>query len=359
MPRKKAEPEVLQEETVQPEIAQVEETVTAEQPVLEPQVEEPAITEPVQPYGEDDVPAAAEKSESSEPEKKSFYDLDFRALDQDLSPEQRQEWNTIYASFRSRSVMRGTIIGVDPHSMTVRSAQTGQVETKRMYCAVIVPFRARILIPETEMWAENEERPAFVLRNMPGAQIDFVITHVDREAGFAIGSRRLALASRRYFFSTQPLHQPGSRVPCHVLAVGPRRCLVECYGYDVNLSQRDMSYAAIPDLREQYHPGDELTCVVKQFDRKAGSLEISVKETVPNPFDEASLRHPVGCRRRASIAGKYAGGVFCNLPDGAVVMCRYSFHYEDSDFKTGDTVMVVIQRYDEGKKQIFGKIVGR
>ena len=71
--------------------------------------------------------AAEEKSEPSEPEKKSFYDLDFRALDQDLSPEQRQEWNTIYASFRSRSVMRGTIIGVDPHSMTVRSAQTGQV----------------------------------------------------------------------------------------------------------------------------------------------------------------------------------------------------------------------------------------
>lgn len=83
--------------------------------------------------------------------------------------------------------------------MTVRSAQTGQTETKRMYCAVIVPFRARILIPETEMWAENEERPAFVLRNMPGAQIDFVITHVDREAGFAIGSRRLALASGAIF----------------------------------------------------------------------------------------------------------------------------------------------------------------
>ena len=32
---------------------------------------------------------------------------------------------------------------------------------------------------------------------------------------------------------------------------------------------------------------------------------------------------------------------------------------ELTDIKTGDTVMVVIQRYDEGKKQIFGKIVGR
>ena len=211
MPRKKAEPEVLQEETVQPEITDIEELTPAEQPVLEPQVEEPAITEPVQPYGEDDVPAAAEKSESSEPEKKSFYNLDFRALDQDLSPEQRQEWNTIYASFRSRSVMRGTIIGVDPHSMTVRSAQTGQVETKRMYCAVIVPFRARILIPETEMWAESEERPAFVLRNMPGAQIDFVITHVDREAGFAIGSDVPALFLLHT--ATPPAGQPCA-VPC-------------------------------------------------------------------------------------------------------------------------------------------------
>lgn len=172
MPRKKAEPEALQEETMQTESTQVEETAVAEQPALAPQAEEPAITEPAQPYGEDEALAEEENSEPSEPEKKSFYDLDFRALDQDLSPEQRQEWNTIYASFRSRSVMRGTIIGVDPHSMTVRSAQTGQVETKRMYCAVIVPFRARILIPETEMWAENDERPAFVLRNMPGAQID-------------------------------------------------------------------------------------------------------------------------------------------------------------------------------------------
>ena len=172
MPGKKTEPEVLQEETVQPEIIETAEKAIEERPGLAPQIEEP-----VQPYGEGESSAAEKLPEPSEPEKKSFYDLDFRALDQDLSPEQRQEWNTIYASFRSRSVMRGTIIGADPHTMTVRSAQTGQVETKRMYCAV--------------------------------------------------------------------------------------------------------------------------------------------------------------------------------------VLCRYSFHYEDSDFKTGDTVMVVIQRYDEGKKQIFGKIVGR
>ena len=151
MPIKKTEPEVLQEEVLQSENPNPEmpiaELPVAEQTALEPQVEEalaeePAAEAPVLPYGEEKEEAAEETpAEAAEPEKKSFYDLDFRALDQDLSPEQRQEWNTIYASFRSRSVMRGTIIGVDPHSMTVRSAQTDQTETKRMYCAVIVPFR--------------------------------------------------------------------------------------------------------------------------------------------------------------------------------------------------------------------------
>ena len=79
MPRKKAEPEVLQEETVQPEITDIEELAPPqERPGLAPQIEEP-----VQPYGEEESSAAEELPEPSEPEKKSFYDLDFRALDQD------------------------------------------------------------------------------------------------------------------------------------------------------------------------------------------------------------------------------------------------------------------------------------
>ena len=53
MPRKKAEPEVLQEETVQPEITDIEELTPAERPGLAPQIEEP-----VQPYGEEESSAA-------------------------------------------------------------------------------------------------------------------------------------------------------------------------------------------------------------------------------------------------------------------------------------------------------------
>lgn len=310
-----------------------------------------------------DKPESAEsmpapKKQRAPSDRQSFFELDFNELDRHLSAEERQEWNSVYASYRGRSVMTGTIIGVDRHTVSVRNRQTGKSEQQEMYCAIVVPFRVRIVIPETEMWEPGQERPGFVLQNMVGASIDFVIMKVDREGGFAIASRRMASRARRYFFSRRPaLHSVGARLKCQILSVGPRRCLVECHGHDIGLTQREIRYTAIPDLRTDYHPGEELDCIIKEYDPESDRLLISVKEITPNPFDGAELRHPVGSRRQAVIAGKYGGGVFCNLPDGTVCMCAYAFQHEDSEFQIGDTAIVAIQRYDMGKKQIYGKII--
>lgn len=298
------------------------------------------------------------KKQKAPTDRQSFFGLDFNELDRHLSAEERQEWNSVYASYRSRSVMTGTIIGVDRHAVSVRNRQTGKVEQQKMHCAIVVPFRVRIVIPETEMWETGQERPGFVIQNMVGASIDFVIMKVDREGGYAIASRRMAGRARRYFFSRRPaLHSPGARLKCRVLSVGPRRCLVECYGHDIDMTQREIRYTAIPDLRTEYHPGEELECIVKEYYSEDNRLLISVKETQSNPFEGAELRHPVGSRRQAVIAGKYGGGVFCNLPDGTVCMCAYAFQHEDSEFQIGDTAIVAIQRYDALKKQIYGKII--
>ena len=293
-------------------------------------------------------------------DRQSFYDLDFNALDRGLTAEERQEWNSIYASYRGRSALTGTIIGVDPLHVSVRNRETGAMEKKTMYCAIVVPYRVRVVIPDTEMWEQEQSRPDFVLQNMVGATIDFIIIKVDRENGVAVASRRLAARSQRYFFARRPnLRQTGAQVKCRVLSVGPRRCLVECYGHDINLTQRELRYTAIPDLREEYHPGEELDCVVTGFDPDKDDLQISVKATQSNPFDGAEQRHPAGSRRYATIAGKYGGGVFCNLPDGTVCMCNYSYQHEDSDFMVGDTVIIVVQRFETEKRQMYGKIMSK
>ena len=292
-------------------------------------------------------------------ERQSFFALDFHELDRGLTAEERQAWNSIYASFRGHSALSGTVIGADPHSMNVRSRETGQVERRTMYCVVVLVYRVPVYIPATEMWM-GEARPDYVLQNMMGASIDFIITKVDREGGYAIASRRQASRAQRYFFAHRPdLCAEGARVKCRLLAVGPRRCLAECYGHDIDLTQRELSYTAIADLREQYRPGDELDCIVKGYDAARRELLISVKETETNPFEGAEQRHPVGSRRYAVIAGKYGGGVFCNLPDGTVCMCNYSYQHEDSEFQSGDHVTLVVQRFEREKQQMYGKILSK
>ncbi len=65
------------------------------------------------------APKAAVKSD-----RQIFFELKFNELDRGLTPEERQEWNSIYASYRGRSALTGTIIGVDPRSIYVWNPRT-------------------------------------------------------------------------------------------------------------------------------------------------------------------------------------------------------------------------------------------
>ena len=292
--------------------------------------------------------------------KPSLMSLDLNKLDQELSAEEREEWNAIYASYRSKSILTGRIVGIDTHSFTVRNRETGERERRKMLCAVIIGYRVKVLIPETEVWVPGQERPSHVLRNMTGAEIDYTILDVDREGSVAIGSRRMAAVAQQHFFDTvKGGRKIGEKLTCRVLAVGPKRCLVECGGRDIGLSQKDLTYTSTPDLRERYHPGQTLDCILKEYDRGEGTIWISVKDTTANPFFGAIKRHPVNSRRQATISGKYAGGVFCTLPDETVCLCLYSTRHSDADFKIGDTVILVILRHDHDRSLIYGRILSR
>lgn len=60
--------------------------------------------------------------------KTSFYDVDYNEMDRDQSPEQQSEWTAIYASYRSRTPLTGTVIGVGTHRLAVRNPETGAID---------------------------------------------------------------------------------------------------------------------------------------------------------------------------------------------------------------------------------------
>ena len=288
-----------------------------------------------------------------------FKDLDLTELDKDLSEEQQKEWNAIYASWRAGSILTGRVVGVDTTTITLINEETGEPERVAINCLVVISYRVKVLIPEQQVWFdEKTTRPEHVLRSMTGAVIDYVITGIDRESDCCTASRRSAMYVRRKAF-TKLSPKVGKKVSVNVLAVGASHLLANCGGYDLTLSQRDLSYGMLGDLRDKYHPGETLTAVLKEYDEGNQTIRVSVKEAEPHPFDGVEIRYPLNCRRASVISGKYKGGVFCKLEENLDCLCTYSMYQCDEDFDIGDQVIVVITQYDYPRKLVYGKIVAK
>ena len=287
---------------------------------------------------------------------KNLNDKDLAALDKNLSKEQLREWNAIYASYRSESLLTARVVGMDMDAAIVENEEG---EPQEIPCLVVIDYRVKVLIPVSEVWySEASRRPAHVLRSMAGATIDYVITGIAREEDCCVASRRMALTiRRRSFMRSHP--QLGQRVSVEILAVGRQHMLVSCGGHDVSLSPPDLSYAMVRDLRERNHPGGILAAVITHYDAELDKLAVSVKEAEPHPFDGMDVRHPVHCRRASVITGKYRGGVFCRLEDNLDCLCTYSPSQYDEDFHIGDPVIIVITQYNYRKKQVYGRIVSK
>ena len=288
-----------------------------------------------------------------------FKDLNLAELDKDLTEPEREEWQAIYASYRSGSVISGGVAGVDLHEFNIVPKGKRKAVPQILRCLIVIKYRVKVIIPEMEVFQQELDTGYHILHSMCGANVSYVITHIDREAGFAIASRKLALEKQQRANARRRIAE-GQIVDVDVISVGRGVCTVNYAGYDVMLPQRDVSYSIVPDLRETIHPGEVRKAVVKEYNRDENTLKLSIKETTPHPFDGIETRHPISSTRIAKIVGKYGGGVFCRLYDGVTdVLCSYDSMQYDGDFKTGDSVEVVINKYNTEKKLVYGKIIRR
>lgn len=286
-----------------------------------------------------------------------FKDLNLAEFDKDLTEGEKAEWQAIYASYRSGSIISGEVVGVDLHEFNLVPEGKKKAVRKSVRCLIIIKYRIKIIIPETEVFLDDFDSGYHILHSMCGTTVNYVITYIDREAGFAVASRKLALVKIRAATARRGL-EAGQIIDVKVLSVGRGVCTVHYGGYDILLPQRDISYSIVSDLREKIHPGEVKKAVVKEYNKEEHILKISIKETTPHPFDGIETRHPLKSTRIGKIVGKYGGGVFCRLYDNATdVLCSYVSMQYDGDFKIGDTVEIIISKYNMEKKLVYGKIL--
>ena len=278
--------------------------------------------------------------------RKAFNAAAFSELDRNLSDDEREEWNAIYASFSSHSLLRNTVIGLESIPFP-----TDDEPEQVLTCMVVMRHLVKVLIPLPLFWIE----PTGINPNsVIGADVDYIIIGVDREGECAIAARSLALEQQRWHALNVQHISEGDVVSASVLACGPTRITVTACGFDVTMGQQAMSYTYLADMREEYHTGQQLQAKVPSVG--GDMLALSVRDVGTDPYLNAEMRHPVGSSRIAIISSKYAGGVFCRLTDGCTVVCRYAQQFSDDEFRVGDRVVVQIRSFVDEKRWLRGKI---
>ena len=125
-----------------------------------------------------------------------FKDLNLAEMDKNLTEPEKAEWQAIYASYRSGSVISSGVAGVDLHEFKIVPEGKKKAVPQTVRCLIVIKYRVKIIIPEKEVFLEELDSGYHILHSMCGANVNYVITYIDREAGFAVASRRLALKTK-------------------------------------------------------------------------------------------------------------------------------------------------------------------
>ena len=128
---------------------------------------------------------------------------------------------------------------------------------------IIISYRIKVIIPETEMFLISVPEGGYVLHSMCGAKLDYVITYVDRENNFAVASRKIALEKMQKASNRRNISD--RIIDADVVSVGRNVCLLNYGGYDVLLRQRDINYTMVSDIREIVHTGEVRKAKVKRI----------------------------------------------------------------------------------------------
>lgn len=330
MPRKKAVPEPVQEEPVQ-----AEEPMQTETPV---QAEEPAAAE------------AKEAPEAAAPERPRRRNVsgDILRLSEEevgITSEDSEDakWGYLAGAVRREQILTGVVSNIVPSS-SGNPACAIEFEGMR----VLIPYREMVL---TE-WPSDAHAPdsvRFLLRNMLGANVDFIPAAVEVRDRAAVGSRKAAMLQRQKQYYKTGRVVPGILVACRVLAVTGGTLHVEACGVDTEIFARNVAWGWFSDIAELYSSGDLVVARVMdvKLDEKTGryDVDLSIKAATEHSDRAAFERLIPHSNYFGTVTGVENGTFFVRLKSGVNAKTKV-YHSRDYPARM-DTVCFRVTRLDE------------
>lgn len=229
---------------------------------------------------------------------------------------------------------------------TVTMAEEGEKEEDGRVYVALGDFRG--IIPRAEL----DTRPVKTLVPFIGRTIACKVLGVDEDNKLAVCSRKAALEE----MGTLTLERVAvgdilTGVVTHVSEYG---VYVDVGGVSGLVPLAEVAYHFVDDPRTVVQPGDYIDVMVLAINHETKKLRLSIKKTLPDPWETLAERYKVGTQVLGVITGRIPTAYFVQLESGVDALAALPRRFTP---ERGDKVALEIKRIDPEKKRIFAVIL--
>jgi small subunit ribosomal protein S1 len=204
-------------------------------------------------------------------------------------------------------------------------------------------------------------KPIRNLDALLGKRLEFKVIKFNRKRNNIVLSRRILLEEGRKLLREGTLKsiQEGAIVEGTVKSLTDYGAFVDLGGMDGLLHITDISWARIGHPSEKLSLGDRIKVKILHFDREKEKVSLGLKQALPDPWDSAPEKYPVGSRIKGKAVNVTDYGVFVELEEGIEGLVHISeltwskkMKHPSKIVQVGDTVEVLVLVCDPVKRRI-------
>ena len=186
--------------------------------------------------------------------------------------------------------------------------ETKKMKDKDIICAIVDYKGIKVMIPSKEIIKDGKNEKK-LLRNMMGAEIEFIIIESDKIASKAVASRIKAMEKIKEF-NFKKL-QVGDKIYAKVIGLWKKYIRIECIGIDFIVKAQDLQYGYIEDVSKIYKINEQIKVIIKEIDEEKQNIKISIKDLLEDPFKNIRKDFMERGEYLATITGYTDNRYFC------------------------------------------------
>ena len=194
-----------------------------------------------------------------------------------------------------------------------------------------------------------------------GQRIPFIVIEYGERGRRLIVSRRRILEEeeRKRKEAIKETLREGMVVTGTVKSLRDFGAFVDIGGIEALLPVSEVGWGRVEDIRDRFTVGQTLEALVLGIDWARDRITLSVKGTLPDPWENVETRYPDGSRHRGTVARLADFGAFITLEpgvDGLIPISRLArgkkIRHPREVLVQGDPIEVVVESSDRAKRRL-------